>query len=73
MTWMERQEKTWRDLLAYRDQQLRAIHGVPIVHPEPPPDYSGKRKGGLARAASLTPDRRTEIARIAAQTRWGKA
>ena len=32
----------------------------------------GGLKGGVARAAKLTPDRRTEIARKAAQARWGK-
>lgn len=31
------------------------------------------RNGGLARAASLSPERRSEIARIAAAKRWGKA
>jgi len=30
------------------------------------------RKGGAARAASMTPERRAEIARKAAATRWGK-
>jgi hypothetical protein len=31
----------------------------------------GGLKGGKARAASLTPKKRTEIARIAARSRWG--
>ena len=31
----------------------------------------GGLKGGKARAAKLTPERRTEIARQAAQARWG--
>lgn len=30
------------------------------------------RKAALARAASLTPERRSEIARAAAQARWSK-
>jgi len=30
----------------------------------------GAKKGGLARAAKLTKERRVEIARKAAQTRW---
>ena len=30
------------------------------------------RKGGAARAASMTPERRAEIARTAAEKRWGK-
>ena len=32
----------------------------------------GGLKGGKARAAKLTPEQRAEIARKAAQTRWGK-
>ncbi len=31
-----------------------------------------KQAGGYARAAALTPERRAEIARTAAQTRWAK-
>lgn len=30
------------------------------------------RKGGAARAARMTPERRAEIARKAAEKRWGK-
>lgn len=30
------------------------------------------RKGGAARAATMTPERRAEIAKAAALTRWGK-
>ena len=33
----------------------------------------GGLKGGKARAEILTPERRTEIAKKAALTRWGKA
>lgn len=32
----------------------------------------GGQKGGKARAAKLTPERRSEIARKAARARWGK-
>lgn len=31
-----------------------------------------KQAGGFARAAALTPERRAEIARTAAQARWSK-
>ena len=31
------------------------------------------KKGGAARAKSMTPERRAEIARKAAEKRWGKA
>lgn len=34
---------------------------------------SGQSRGGLARAAKLSPQRRTEIARAAATARWKKA
>lgn len=33
----------------------------------------GGKKGGKARAKSLTPEQRSEIARLAAQARWKKA
>ena len=33
----------------------------------------GGRKGGLARAANLTPEERSEAARKAVQARWKKA
>jgi len=33
----------------------------------------GGPKGGKARAIKLTPEQRTEIARLAAQTRWKKS
>lgn len=42
--------------------------------PDPGKEYArkGGRKGGRARAAKLTPERRREIARKAANARWGK-
>ena len=33
----------------------------------------GGKKGGPARAAALSPERRSEIARLAVQARWKKA
>lgn len=33
----------------------------------------GGRKGGKARAAKLSPEKRSEIARKAAQARWAKS
>ena len=38
---------------------------------EPPP--KGKQISALARAASMTPERRQEIGRMAAAARWGRA
>jgi hypothetical protein len=42
--------------------------------PSPASEFarSGGLKGGKARAAQLSPDRRREIAKIAAQRRWKK-
>ena len=40
-----------------------------ILNPPRPPRQA---KAGRARARSLTPERRSEIAREAAATRWGK-
>jgi hypothetical protein len=34
---------------------------------------AGGRKGGQARASSLTPDQRSDIARAAAEARWKKS
>ena len=54
------------------------------VRQDKPPDTEGKnpnavalgrlggQKGGMARAARLTPERRSEIARRAAMKRWGR-
>ena len=60
-----------------------AVHVARIAtgeHDDSPPD-DGKdkaaqtmgKKGGAARAASMTPERRAEIAKAAAVKRWGKA
>ena len=50
-----------------------------IERPRPKPTFDAKAlgrlgglKGGKARAAVLTSERRVEIARKAAETRWGK-
>jgi hypothetical protein len=66
-----------------RDVNALAARIVQEATGEAPPDESGKnpaavalgrlggQKGGKARAEKLTPDRRREIAKKAAQTRWG--
>jgi hypothetical protein len=41
-------------------------------HPETVRGRAGGKKGGNARSASLTPEQRQDIARIAAQARWKK-
>ena len=44
-----------------------------VEHPGPNPNRSkGGKKGGKARAESLTPERRTEIARAGAKARWSE-
>lgn len=35
------------------------------------PNPEGHRNAGLKRAASLSPERRSEIAKLAAEARWG--
>ena len=39
---------------------------------EPEPVNENARKGGVARAKKLSPERRSEIARAAARARWNK-
>ena len=68
-------------------QKATGDDGEPQVEPDveaPNPRADGKtpapvalgrlggKKGGKARAAKLTPEQRSEIARKAAQARWGK-
>jgi hypothetical protein len=48
-------------------------HATEPQEPEKPAQVSGRKggvKGGKARAEKLTPERRSEIARKAARTRW---
>ena len=60
---------------------LRAVIGMSGEPPAPPEKNPaavalgrlGGRKGGKARAASLTPERRAEIARAASRARWGQS
>jgi hypothetical protein len=55
-----------------------AVHVMRIATGEakdtPPAEYArkGGLKGGKARAASMTPERRAEIAKKAAAKRWAK-
>jgi hypothetical protein len=56
--------------MAYRVLQ----HATDPQEPETPAHRTGReggRKGGPARAAKLTAEERSEIARKAAQARWG--
>ena len=63
-----------------RDMSQLAKHIVDITTgeqtddiPEPTPQEERAAKGGAARAAKLTPEERSEIARKAARVRWGEA
>ena len=52
-----------------------SVGNVPVDHgkpDDPVPEPTGSAKGGAARAASLTPKRRSEIAKQAAAARWGQ-
>ena len=46
--------------------------GAPVDDGKDPAAKALGRKGGAARAKSMTPERRAEIARKAAATRWGR-
>ena len=65
------------------DVIANAVHVMKIATGEVEEEYEGDdgkdaaaqamgRKGGAARAASMTPERRAEIARKAAAKRWQK-
>lgn len=57
--------------MAYRVMR----HATEPQTPETPEQRTGREgglKGGAARAAKLTPEQRSEIARKAAQARWSK-
>ena len=62
--------------IAYRVFQ-EAVHDEPETETVKNPNavalgQLGGKVGGKARAASLTPEQRSEIARVAAQARWKK-
>ena len=48
----------------------QATDEIPQVAPKPARGHAGGIKGGKARAIVLTPARRKEIAKKAAETRW---
>lgn len=69
-----------RSITAFRVVQ-EAIEKTEGTEPQPePPTIEGKnpnavalgQKGGQARAKRLTPEQRKEIAKRAAEARWGK-
>lgn len=58
------------------NQLAKSIVDIATGEAEEPEKAEGQRKGGLkggpARAQSLTPEERSEIARVAAAARWKK-
>ena len=73
--------KRSRDFNARAFQSVEILTGAAPPEPEPEPEdplraaaaalgRRGGLKGGKARAAKLTPEERSEIARKAAQARW---
>jgi hypothetical protein len=51
----------------------RVIDVATGTESDEPPEPKGKQISALARAASMTPERRQEIGRKAAAARWGRA
>ena len=48
-------------------------HDTPEAKGKDPAAVSMGKRGGKARAEKMTPERRAEIARKAAETRWGRS
>lgn len=75
----EKHPKRPRDLNQWAQRMVDIATGE-TEDREPTPEERGVdpaasamgKKGGPARAASMTPERRAEIARKAAQKRWGR-
>ena len=67
------------------NRRAKLIVDIATGEVEDKPDYGNKnlaavelgrlggRKGGRARASKLSPEQRTEIARVAARARWKKS
>ena len=58
-----------------RDTVGCAVHVMKIatgeIEEDLPKNREGKVNGGKARVESMTPEKRSELARMAARTRWG--
>lgn len=75
-------KKRPRDVNALAASIVREAVGDAPAEPEQPDDgkdpaavalgRKGGKKGGKSRAEKLTPEQRSDIARIAAQARWRK-
>jgi hypothetical protein len=58
--------------LSAKERRRIAMLGVEARTADPEKQAKAVKKGGLARAAVLTPERRKEIAQKAVAARWGK-
>jgi hypothetical protein len=65
-------EKRPADVIGNAVHVMRIATGETADNPAPEQARKGGLKGGKARAESLSPDRRSEIAKKAAQKRWRK-
>lgn len=75
--WAWRWQRRYHPLVADLNQMAyRVMQHATEPREKPTPAQvngrSGGKKGGKARAAKLTPEQRSEIARKAAQARWQK-
>jgi len=66
-------EKRPADVIGNAVHVMRIATGEIKDNPGQEPKRAAGTKGGKARSAKLTPTQRTEIARLAAQTRWKKS
>ena len=76
---MEKRKKKEHDFSVNAFRVVQEATGKVQPRPSKPKTFDAKAmghlgglKGGIARAARLTPERRTEIAKKAALARWGK-
>jgi hypothetical protein len=65
-------EKRPADVIGNAVHVMRIATGEIEDNPAPEHARKGGLKGGRARAASMTPERRAQIARKAAAKRWSK-
>jgi hypothetical protein len=69
------QKRSSTDVKQIGADMLRATVGLDLNGKNPAAVALGRRgglKGGKARAAALTPEKRKEIAALAAHTRWSR-
>ena len=70
VTLLDRQIKEQRERVERTSARLKELLDAREQMEVADDDTSNKARGGLARAAAQTPERRAEIGRIAASARW---